>query len=218
VDPTTSRRSAGEYNRAGWPHWVDADGDCQDTRSEILIRDNTGTIKFKRNKPCNVSWGRWVCPYTGKVLIKASDVDIDHVVPLAHAHATGGASWTRAQRRAFANDPDNLLAIDDATNQEKSDQGPDEWRPPRREYWPEYAKKWQAVKTKYGLTISASEERALQEMGAEKIVHGKFLLESPLKPSRSPGSAGEALQEPGHPPASTGEHTAHRRHSQCALM
>jgi hypothetical protein len=81
----TTSSPAGEYNREDWPHWIDEDGDCQDTRAEILIRDNVGTIKFKRNKPCNVSWGRWVCPYTGKVLNKASDVDIDHIVPLSHA-------------------------------------------------------------------------------------------------------------------------------------
>jgi 5-methylcytosine-specific restriction endonuclease McrA len=166
----TTSSPAGEYNRADWPHWIDADGDCQDTRAEILIRDNVGTIKFKRNKPCNVSWGRWVCPYTGKVLNKASDVDIDHIVPLSHAHATGGAKWTREQKKAFANDPDNLLAVDDATNQAKGDKGPAEWMPPRREYWPEYARKWRAVKVKYGLTIGASEERALRILETQQRV------------------------------------------------
>jgi 5-methylcytosine-specific restriction endonuclease McrA len=125
-------------------------------------------LKFKRNKQCNVSWGRWVCPYTGKVLTKASDVDIDHIVPLAHANATGGSSWPREKKRAFANDPDNLLAVDDATNQAKGDKGPDEWKPPRREYWPKYARKWKAVKTKYGLTSSSAEGQALRLMEKTK--------------------------------------------------
>ena len=35
--------------------------------------------------------------------------------------------WTTAQRRAFANDFDNLLVIDDSTNQSKSYQSPYEW-------------------------------------------------------------------------------------------
>lgn len=160
-----SQQSApSEYDRKDWPHWIDADNDCQDTRAEVLIRDNTGTIKFKRNKPCNVSWGEWRCPYTGKKLTKASDVDIDHIVPLSHAFQTGGASWTREKRREFANDPDNLLTVEDNINQEKGDKAPDEWRPPHRDFWGEYARKWRVVKKKYGLTISASEEKALIEM------------------------------------------------------
>ncbi|MCP4674372.1 MAG: HNH endonuclease, partial [Deltaproteobacteria bacterium] len=125
------------YNRKDWPHWIDEDGDCQNTRSEILQRDNIGTIKWKRNKPCNVSWGKWVCPYTGKVFTKASDMDIDHIVPLGHAHRTGGANWSREKKRQFANDPMNLLAVEDNANQAKSDKAPDEWKPPKREYWKE---------------------------------------------------------------------------------
>lgn len=49
--------TSNKYNRKDWPHWIDEDNDCQNTRAKILIRDNTGTLKFKRNKPCNVSWG-----------------------------------------------------------------------------------------------------------------------------------------------------------------
>jgi len=68
-----------------------------------------------------VSHGLWVDSYTGMTFTQASDLYIDHVVPLAHAHRTGGANWSREQKRRFANDPDNLLAVDDRTNQEKSD-------------------------------------------------------------------------------------------------
>lgn len=156
--------STPSYNRKDWPHWIDEDGDCQDTRAEILIRDNIGTLKFKRNKGCNVSWGEWLCPYTGKTSYKASDLDIDHIVPLAHAHRTGGVLWPREKKRAFANDPENLLVVDDSTNQEKGDQDPTAWKPPQTHYWAEYARRWRAVKLKYGLVISVQEERALQEM------------------------------------------------------
>jgi len=112
---------AGEYSRKDWPHWQDVDGDCQNTRAEVLIRDTKAEIKFKRNKPCNVSYGRWICPYTGKVIVAASEVDIDHVVPLAHAHKTGGADWNRKQKGEFGNDMTNLLPVDKSVNREKGD-------------------------------------------------------------------------------------------------
>ncbi|MFH1216493.1 MAG: YHYH domain-containing protein [Pseudomonadota bacterium] len=156
--------SPAPYNRDDWPHWTDADKDCQDTRAEILIRDNKGLIKFKRNRGCSVTWGRWICPYTGHEYTKASDMDIDHIVPLAHAHKTGGASWSREKKREFANDLMNLVAVEDNINQEKGDQAPDQWRPPLKSYWPTYATSWRAVKKKYHLYISPAEEKALKEM------------------------------------------------------
>lgn len=153
-----------EYNRKEWSHWIDDDRDCQDTRAEILIRDSLGPIKFKRNKPCNVSWGRWICPYTDREILKASELDIDHIVPLAHAQRNGGANWSREKKRQFANDPVNLLAVEAAANRAKGDQAPDQWRPPRRSFWPEYARRWRVVKNKYHLHSSAAEETALREM------------------------------------------------------
>lgn len=163
----TSPSTSTKYNRKDWPHWIDKDNDCQNTRAEMLLIDNTGTIKFKRNKPCNVTWGEWVCPYTGKVLYKASDVDIDHIVPLKHAHNTGGSSWSRDKKRAFANDPDNLLVVDDSTNQAKGYKGPVKWKPPRKQYWKIYAEKWLHIKKKYGLYISDLEMSQLYKMMKE---------------------------------------------------
>ena len=142
---------ASDYIRKDWPHWIDADRDCQNTRAEILIRDNVGQLKFKRAKQCLVTWGSWVCPYTGKTYTKASDIDIDHIVPLSYAHRHGAAEWSREQKRAFANDPLNLLSVEDNTNQSKGDKGPARWMPPLESYRGEYLKRWGAVVSKYGL-------------------------------------------------------------------
>ncbi|WP_171040428.1 HNH endonuclease [Pseudoalteromonas sp. S4389] len=149
------------YNRKDWPHWVDADSDCQDTRAEILIRDSRVPVKFKRNKGCNVSWGEWLDPYTLQVFTKASDLDIDHVVPLAHAHETGAANWTREQKRSFANDFENLLAVEDNSNQAKGAKSPLEWMPKNKAFHCEYLIRWRAIKLKYNLKITIKEAEFL---------------------------------------------------------
>jgi len=153
-----------EYNRKNWPHWIDEDNDCQNTRTEILIRDNIGKLKFKRNKRCNVSWGQWLCPYTDNTYFKASDIDIDHIVPLKHAYETGGANWDRKKKRKFANDMENLLAVADYINQEKGSKSPVEWLPPNKSYWKKYAEKWLYIKNKYKLYISNEEFKILSSI------------------------------------------------------
>ncbi len=145
------------YNRKDWPHWIDADGDCQNTRQEMLIASSRVPVKFKGARHCTVVSGEWFGVYTGKTFTKASDVDVDHIVPLAHAHRHGADKWTRDQRRIFANDFENLVVVDDAANQSKSDQAPHEWLPPRKEYWCEYGKRWTHIKEKYRLWFSSLE-------------------------------------------------------------
>ena len=150
------------YNRKDWPHWIDADHDCQNTRQEMLIAISRTPVKFKDARQCTVVSGEWFGVYTGKTFTKASDVDIDHIVPLAHAHRHGADKWTRDQRRVFANDFENLLVVDDSANQSKSDQAPHDWLPPRKDYWCEYGKRWQRIKEKYRLWYSSQERKALE--------------------------------------------------------
>lgn len=144
-------QSLSTYDRDDWPHWIDADGDCQDTRAEILLRENRGVIGWKTTKHCTVVTGRWICPYTGQVFTHASDVDIDHVVPLKWAHEHGGDSWDLAKRCEFANDPLNLLAVDDSTNASKGSKGPSDWLPEWRYYRAEYLRRWGIIVEKYDL-------------------------------------------------------------------
>jgi hypothetical protein len=48
------------FNRVDWKHWIDEDGDCQNTRDEVLIRDSRVPVTFvPRNdgKMCRVAAG-----------------------------------------------------------------------------------------------------------------------------------------------------------------
>jgi hypothetical protein len=157
-----------QYDRGEWKHWIDEDGDCRDTRAEILERDNVYLLEWRTIKSCVVKSGKWVCPYTGESFTLASDVDIDHVVPLAHAHNHGGAYWSAEKKRKFANDPLNLLVVDDTTNRKKGARGPDKWKPPETLSWSAYAARWTKVKDKYGLIYGVAERWALDVMLAEE--------------------------------------------------
>lgn len=80
------------YNRKDWPHWIDKNGDCQNTRQEFLIATSEVAVQFKDSKRCTVKSGLWYGVYTGQAFTDPSEVDIDHVVPLAHAHRHGAGS------------------------------------------------------------------------------------------------------------------------------
>ncbi len=156
------------YDRDDWhPRWRDADGDCQDTRAEVLIAESSDSVTFRQGRQCTVDRGRWVGPWSGTTFSQASDVDVDHHVPLKNAHVSGGAAWSRAQKEAYANDldlPAALQAMEDGLNQQKSAYGPEAWKPPLRRAWCQYARDWIDVKAKYRLAVTAAEKNALHQM------------------------------------------------------
>ena len=101
------------YERSAFGHgWDDADGDCQDSRAEALIAQSTTKVRFADERRCSVVSGRWVSPFTGKVIQNSSEIDIDHVVPLKWAWKRGAKGWTQAKRERFANDMVNLSPVE----------------------------------------------------------------------------------------------------------
>lgn len=150
------------YSRALFPHWITQSGTCN-TREVVLKRDGTNVVQ---SSSCAATSGSWYSPYDGATWTAASDVDIDHLVPLSNAWKSGAASWTTARRRAFANDLTNpqLLAVTDSINVSKGDSGPEDWKPPLTLYYCTYAKMWVKVKSVYSLTITSAEKSALTSM------------------------------------------------------
>ena len=155
------------YDRHNWKHWIDADGDCQDSRQEVLVAESRTRPSFRTDRKCRVTSGEWLAPYTGTVVTDPSKLDIDHVVPLGNAHVSGAANWSANQRGRYANyldDPQHLIAVTAGANRSKGARGPEDWKPEDRSYWCQYAVDWITIKDGWGLTVTQREHDALVEM------------------------------------------------------
>lgn len=143
---------------------ADAGNGC-DTRNDILRRDAvSGTVRTKTGTTgCKVTAGTWISPYTGATFTSKAQIQIDHIVPLGRAWASGAKDWSAARRLAFANDPDNLVAVDGHSNQSKGDKGPSAWKP-AQPYQCLYAVRYLNSLTKYTLPITAADKTALTAM------------------------------------------------------
>lgn len=150
------------YSRAKFPHWTTVSGTCN-TREWVLRRDGVGV---QTGPDCYPTSGSWFSPYDGATWSSPSDVDIDHVVPLAEAWRSGASDWTHSRRQEFANDlrDPQLIAVTDNVNQAKGDQSPDLWKPPLMSYWCTYAEMWVDVKHSWDLTVTSAEVTALTDM------------------------------------------------------
>ncbi|MCX0243646.1 HNH endonuclease family protein [Streptomyces drozdowiczii] len=152
--------SSSGYSRDKFPHWITQSGAC-DTREVVLKRDGTNVTQ---NSSCSATGGSWYSEYDGATWTAASDLDIDHMVPLAEAWRSGASSWTNAQRQAYANDltRPQLIAVTDNVNQSKGDKDPASWMPPRAAYKCTYVRAWIHVKHYYNLSVDSAEKSALQ--------------------------------------------------------
>ena len=155
------------YNREEWNSWIDEDEDCQNTRHEVLQLESFVSVLFSSDNTCYVQSGKWFDPYNGEYIYFASDLDIDHFVPLYNAHISGGWEWSEEKKTDFANnitDPDILIAVKNSSNREKSASSPDEWKPANEFYWCEYAYDWIRIKHEWNLSVTNSEWNALLSM------------------------------------------------------
>ncbi len=148
-----AERNADTYLRDLFPHWLDLDSDGCNTRCEVLSAEK-------------LAGGGWMSTYDGLLVYDASDIDIDHLVPLAEAWRSGASEWDAAKRAAFANDlgdPATLAAVTASSNRAKRDGDPASWRPQPSE-WCSYARSWVKVKVRWGLTADPGEVQSLQQM------------------------------------------------------
>lgn len=140
------------YDRDLYGSWTQVRSGCN-TRCSVLEEERSD--------------GTWLSWYDGKVAADPSDLDIDHMVPLAEAHSSGGWQWNSSQKRQYANDlihPQALTAVSASSNRSKGSRDPAEWKPSDRSVWCEYATDWIKVKTVWDLTADQTEVRELKEM------------------------------------------------------
>jgi hypothetical protein len=148
------------YNRSLFKHWIDADKNGCNTRAEVLISE--AVVKPKVDKKCKITGGKWLSAYDNKSVTNASQLDVDHLVPLAEAWRSGAWAWTPRQRQDFANDLEDkraLIAVTLSTNRSKGDKDISEWVPKIDTCG--YVENWISIKIRYSLTYDSKEAVAL---------------------------------------------------------
>lgn len=178
--PTATPHADG-YNRSEqFGTWINSADMCGSatTRDYILKRDLTNV---EQNSKCQVTSGNFNDPYTGKSMTftrgqnTSSLIQIDHVVALNDAYASGLYKDSRASERVtYANDPEVLVASEGTANNVKGNgvnlksagagsskweaSTPSVWLPSYEPYQCEYMAKRVYIKDKYDLTMSTWEK------------------------------------------------------------
>jgi len=151
------------YSRSDYQHWIDEDRDCQNTRQEVLISESIEKIELD-SKGCKVIAGKWYDPYTDQYFNDPKELDIDHFVPLKHAHLSGASKWSKPKKISYANDlknPLTLIAVSKSANRSKADKSPSQWLPQNEKYHCQYIKNWLQVKQYWQLSINETEAKFL---------------------------------------------------------
>lgn len=159
--------TASTYDRKEWhPGWRDADGDCQNTRHEVLAEESRVPVTLSPDG-CRVIAGKWLDPYSGEIFTDPGKLDIDHLVPLKEAHISGGSTWSTEKKRRYANDlssPATLLAVSRSENRKKGARDPARWSPSSHPYRCEYIRLWKEIKARWGLGSDAAEKRSIEKI------------------------------------------------------
>ena len=152
--------------------WADLDGDCQNTRTEVLARDSLVPVA----EGCRIFRGRWLSYYDDKTWTKSFEVQIDHLVPLAEAWDSGAYAWDAATRLRYANDLGDVRALVPTTtalNYAKLAEDPQTYVP--RVNVCRYISSWIAVKLRWNLSADQREHDAISRI-AQKCPDAKLAV------------------------------------------
>ncbi|WP_309238062.1 HNH endonuclease family protein [Streptomyces albidus (ex Kaewkla and Franco 2022)] len=137
-----------------------------DTRNDVLARDGKD-LERESGSDCVVISMTLHDPYTGRTIEwrkqEATEVQIDHVMPLSYDWQMGAARWPESKREQIANDPLNLIPVYGRSNSSKGDSGPASWLPPDKRIRCSYAVRFTQVALKYELPVTAPDKRTMLE-------------------------------------------------------
>ena len=187
--PTTAPTTGDE-----WDHWVDDDRDCENARAEVLIAESRRSVTYRANG-CTVDTGLWVGPWGGRTFTQASQVDIDHHVPLYNAHISGGHAWSRNQKTGLRQRPGPGIGT----------AGHGEWGQPSQGC--RCARRVEASGAGFvvsicpGLGRSQAQVQPAGDPGGEirPVVHAGYLYRPTLRACSPTGGAGPTYTDPSGP-------------------
>jgi len=132
-----------------------------DTRNDLIRRDGQN-LRFRSGSDCVAIAMTLHDPYTGTTIEwrkqQASEVQIDHVVPLSYSWQMGSSRWPKSKREQLANDVLNLIPVQGRANSAKGDSGPASWLPPDKQVRCSYAIRFAQVSLKYDLAVTTADK------------------------------------------------------------
>jgi len=185
------------YKRAKFGSGWKAQGSGCDTRA-VVLKDESKT-RTTQNRYCTVRRGKWRSQYDGRVVRRASKLEINHRVPLAEAWDSGAKKWTKKTRVAYSNDlgyAESLVAVTVRSNRSKSDGDIADWLPKKAKC--AYTARYVAVKWRWKLTVDKREKRAIRRVFSDC---GASSLKV-AKPKRTSIKTGGGNNTPPPPPPS----------------
>lgn len=167
------RPQAPYSRRSQFGSWIRdrRDGSCFNTRARVLIAYSQTPVSLRSNNPCIVDKGQWEDPFDGQTKESASELQVDHMVPLKHSYDLGGWRWSKPMRCMFANftaTPEHLVPVGFSENARKGARAPDEYLPSHQENWCSYVKNWMRIKLIWGLPLQISEAQAIAKVIKEQ--------------------------------------------------
>ena len=202
--PVRAETGAGYVRAKFGSGWTDANHNGCSTRSEVLIKESK--VHPRQGAGCRLTLGTWLSIYDGVRFTAYGSLDIDHMVPLAEAWASGARGWTAGTRSAFANDLGyvySLNAVSATSNRSKGDREPGSWMPSNGAYRCTYLASWVAVKWRWRLSVDASEKRGL--VAGLTSCGSRALIATPSRATVRLGSGGSSGGGSGTtPPPSSG--------------